>query len=171
MGVDPKWRSSAANGAINLDRDQQAELKSHLQTMRKGNMHRNWWKRWRGPIAAILGIVTTTGKIAVGLKVAAGGAFVDFNCAAFSLKAGIAGLKASSVMTVAGPAVLLGVGVAAAVYFIPWDDVISWIGILFSRFCSWIMRLWEDFQTWWHQGQVDRTARSSKKRSRPMQFH
>jgi hypothetical protein len=176
--VDSKWRSSAASSAFNLNKEQQEELKAHLEAMREGKMHKNWWKKWKGPVAAILGLVTTTSKIAMGLKVAAGGAFVYFNCAAFSLQAGVVGLKASTVMTVIGPAVLLGVGVAAAVYFIPWGDLISWIGSLISRLSSWIMRLWEgflswwsqwqeDIQTWWRQRQVNHAARSSKRGTRP----
>lgn len=180
--VDSKWRSSAASSAFDLNKEQQGELKAHLEAMQRGKMHRNWWKKWKGPVAAILGLVTTTSKIVVGLKVAAGGAFVNFNCAAFSLQAGIVGLKASTVLTVMGPAVLLGVGVAAAVYFIPWGDLISWIGSLISRVSSWIVRLWEgflswwsqwqeDIQTWWRQKQVDHVAQSSRRGSRPMRFH
>ncbi|KAH8756796.1 hypothetical protein F5882DRAFT_523844 [Hyaloscypha sp. PMI_1271] len=168
--VDSKWRSSAASSAFNLNKEQQEELKAHLEAMRKGKMHRNWWKKWKGPVAAILGLVTTTGKIAVSLKVAAGGAFVNFNCAAFSLQAGVVGLKASAVTTAVGSAFLLGVGVAAAVYFIPWGDLISWIGSLISRISSWIVRLWEDIQTWWRQRQADHAARSLKRGSRPMRF-
>lgn len=180
--VHSKWRSSAASSVFNLDKKEQEELKAHLEAMREVKMHKNWWKNWKGPVAAILGLVTTTGKIVVGLKVAAGGAFVDFNCAAFSLKAGTVGFKASTVATVMGPAVLLGVGVAAAVYFIPWDDLISWIGSLISRLSSWIARLWEGFLSWWNQWlediqtwcrqwQDDHAARPSKRGSRPMRFH
>lgn len=172
IGVNSNWRSSAANSTLNLNRDEEAELRDHIEAMNQVNKTGKWWKQWKGHIAAILGLVTTTAKIAVGLKVAAGGAFVDFNCAAFSLKAGMAGLKATSVMTVAGPAVLLGVGVAAAVYFIPWDDFVSWVESLFSRLCRWIVGVWEAFQTWfnqwWNQKQNDRAARPPNMGSRPM---
>ncbi|RDW58658.1 hypothetical protein BP6252_13134 [Coleophoma cylindrospora] len=176
MTVNSRWRSSVASSVYNLNQEQQEELKAHLEAMRDGKMHKKWWKQWKGPVAAILGLMTTTGKIVMGLKVSAGGAYVSFNCAAFSLQAGGGLFKTCTVATVMGPAVLLGVGVAAAVYFIPWGDLISWIGSLVSYLSSTIWRLWEGFLSWWNQWQEDiriwwsqqQAAQISRRGSRPM---
>ncbi|KAF3771377.1 hypothetical protein M406DRAFT_320789 [Cryphonectria parasitica EP155] len=43
---------------------------------------------------------------------------------------------------------LAGVGVAAAIYFVPWDTVWSWFRASFGALLSWLMRAWENFKSW-----------------------
>jgi len=162
--VDSNWHAPAAS-SNELTEDQKEALKTYLEAMQKGGKHKKWWNEWKGPVAAILGLVVTTGQIAMDLKVAAGGAFVSFECAAFSLQTGAAWFQASTVTTVMGPAVLLGVGVAAAVYFIPWGDLISWIRGLVSSLSSWFVSLWGEFLSWLSKCQEEIQTRSSRLKS------
>jgi hypothetical protein len=104
-------------------------------------MNGKWWREWKGPVAAILGLTVAAGKFAVGLKAAAGGVFIEYKLGLMSLKVAAGVAKTSALVTAAGSAVLLGAGVAAAVYFVPWDDVFSWIW-------DWICNLWASFRKW-----------------------
>jgi hypothetical protein len=163
--------SSWANSGNNLSASQRQELRQHLQGMRETTMNGKWWHQWKGPIATILALVTGTGKLAIGLKAAAGGVYVNFQLGAMTLKVGAAAMKASAIATAAGPAILLGAGVAVAVYFIPWDDVFVWLKDVLSCFLDWISALWASFRSWLgRQMQNNHTDESSGRGSIPMGF-
>jgi hypothetical protein len=55
----------------------------------------------------------------VKVKTAAGGIYVKYKFGALAVKVGTIMAKESVIATAAGPAILLGVGVTTAVYFVP----------------------------------------------------
>lgn len=137
-----RWDSAASV----LSSAQRDEIRAHLQRMHNTRMSGNWWREWKGTVAAILGIVVTGAKLTFGMKAAVGGIFVNWSFAGHVFQAGAFGAKASAVATAAGPAVLLGAGVAAAVYFVPWESLFQWLRGALSRIWDWICDLWEGIQ-------------------------
>ena len=134
-------------GSVNsLSSSEKERMYQTFQDMRNTDMSGKWWREWKGKIATLVGLTVGAGKAAIGMHATATGVFIDMKYGLFALKAG--GIKASAVVTAAGSAFLLGVGVAAAVYFIPWDDFFSWLGNLISKFFSWLWKVWQDFMEW-----------------------
>ncbi|KAF4966961.1 hypothetical protein F66182_17945, partial [Fusarium sp. NRRL 66182] len=104
-------------------------------------MKGNWWREWRGTVATILGLVVSAGTLVINLKATAGGIFVEYKLGIMSVKVAAGAVKTSALVTAAGPAVLLVAGFAAAVYFVSWDKVFSWMKSFFSRIWDWICDL------------------------------
>ncbi|OQV00790.1 hypothetical protein CLAIMM_06241 [Cladophialophora immunda] len=156
-----------------LSGSEKDEMKRQLRHMENVDMNGSWWHEWRGPISVILGLAAASVKFVVELEATTGGVFVEYKFGLMSLKAAAGGVKASALLTAAGPAVLLGVGVAAAAYFVPWDKVFSWVKSFFSWIWDRICNLWESFKTW-VSGQVENSEayrRNSRgRRSVPMAF-
>ncbi|KAH9207415.1 hypothetical protein DL95DRAFT_450347 [Leptodontidium sp. 2 PMI_412] len=149
--VDANWSNSGAGFRSNypLSSSGQRQVATHLSDMEMAYKRGEWWQDWKGAIAGILGLVTAGSKFAMGLDATAKGMFVQFQWGGMSLKAASASSKLATMATGAGPAVVLGVGVAAAVYFIPWVDMFNWLEEnVFSRFRSWFAALWEHFRSW-----------------------
>ena len=106
-----------------------------------------WWKKWRGPLASILGVLAGSAGFAGAVTAAAAGAYVSFVWDSMSLKAGaVAGTVTGAAC---GGAVLLGAGVAAAVYFMPWGSVFGVLRSALSWLWAKVVSLWERFESWW----------------------
>jgi hypothetical protein len=107
------------------------------------------WDEWKGPVAAILGLAAGAGKFAFSMKVAAGGMYAKYKFGMLAVELGAAGAKGSVVATAAGPAILLGLGVAAAVYFIPWDSVFKWLEKVIAWLWEGMKAIWEGMKAAW----------------------
>jgi hypothetical protein len=151
-GVGIQLSSDAAStwfaSTDNLTRVERDRIRGPLEKMCDTEMKGSWWKKWRGPMAVILGIVTTGTKLLFALKASAGGIYVKFQFGKLAFEVATAGAKLSVITTAAGPAVLLGVAVAASVYFIPWENVFTWLDSQLSSFWNWIASLYQRFKTW-----------------------
>jgi len=106
-----------------------------------------WWKNWRGPIASILGVLAGGAGFAGAVTAAAAGAYVNFAWGAMSFKAGTAAVTVTG--AACGSAILLGGGVAAAVYFVPWGSLFNMLKSALSWLWDKLVSLWDKFQNWW----------------------
>lgn len=119
------------------------------------------WDEVKGAVAAIMGIVGGGVKLSAGLSGSAGGVYARYTFGMHALEIGAAGAKIAAVATAAGPAVVLGVGAATAVYFIPWESLFGWLKGALA--CIWdkIGALWERFKDWvrsWFSSQGEETS-------------
>ncbi|KAI8715472.1 hypothetical protein NCS52_01055000 [Fusarium sp. LHS14.1] len=142
----PKDSSFTAN---NEDKD---TLRRYFEGLQSIPMEGNWWQKWKSAISLILGVLGGGAKLAVSMNVTAAGAYIHYQSwTGSSVKLGCGGMKAS--MEASGGAVLVGAGVAAAVYFIPWDVVLGWMDSLFSwlweGFKSMVSKFWEWMKSFW----------------------
>ncbi|KAK2735465.1 hypothetical protein CKAH01_01846 [Colletotrichum kahawae] len=181
IDIDPEeksWANSEQAFKQNLSSREKTRIRRHVEKMKKTSVDGGeWWKRWRGSLASILGILACGAKLAVSIKASAGGALFQFQYGLLNIKVGAACAKASAVMTAAGPAVLIGVGVAAAVYFLPWDSILEWLGGVLSWVSDGFIAIWEMFKDWmasWNQSHKDYQRRWEEKGNgrvpRPMDF-
>lgn len=122
---------------------QQEELARNLMELSK----RSHWSEARALLAAIVGLVAGVGKVALDFKAVAGGFYTKVSWGKRAFEFGAAAAKVSGSASMVGGAVLLGAGVAAAVYFIPWDSFFGWLKnsvvSLWGRICEW----WEGFMS------------------------
>ena len=102
--------------------------------------------RIKGTVATILTLVIGTYKSVTGMKTELGGIDVKYAFGLSAAELGMAGAKITSVATAAGPAIVLGVVAAAAVYFIPWDVVFDYLKTGLSWLWDKICKLWERFK-------------------------
>ncbi|KAJ0277262.1 hypothetical protein CBS470a_010366 [Colletotrichum nupharicola] len=79
---------------------------------------------------------------------AVGGVYVKYAFGFHALELGAAGAKAATVVTAAGPAVVMGVTAAAAVYFIPWESLMDWLKGALSFLWGKVCAVWERFKDW-----------------------
>lgn len=129
------------------DADKEA-LRSHFNSMEETKMTGDgWWKNWRAPLAAILGVLAGGAGFAGAVTASAAGAYVNFAWGSMSLKAGTA--VATATGAACGGAVLLGTGVAAAVYFIPWGRVFNMLRSALSWLWNKVVSLYDRFKSWW----------------------
>jgi len=136
--------SNWARCRSNFSESEQAELRQHFGTL----SGKSRWDEVKGTVAAIVGIAVGTVKLGVSLSGAAGGIYVKYTFGFHALELGAAGAKMTAVVTAAGPAVVLGVTAAAAVYFVPWESLFDWLKR--TLFCLWdkICALWQRFKDW-----------------------
>lgn len=106
------------------------------------------WDDVKGAVAAIMGIVGGGVKLSAGMSASAGGVYAKYTFGMHALEIGAAGARMAAVATAAGPAVVLGVGAAAAVYFIPWESLFEWLKAALSCIWDQIRALWERFKSW-----------------------
>ncbi|KAG4429233.1 hypothetical protein IFR05_015282 [Cadophora sp. M221] len=127
----------------------QSAMETQFNRMATADKRGEWWQDWKAAIAGILGLMAGGSKFVMGLDATAKGMFVQFQWGGMIFKAASASSKFSMATAGAGPAVVLGVGVAAAVYFIPWAEMLNWLQEnVFSRFRTWLASLWERFRSW-----------------------
>lgn len=164
--VGNDWSFSTESFAANLSGlNTRQKVEEYLDQMEKADKKGAWWEEWKGSIAAILALVAGGTKFAIGLNAAAKGMMVHFQWGPATLTIVRASFNFQTVATAAGPAVLLGVGVAAAVYFIPWKNVFTWLEKnIFRRFGSCLQALWDQFQSWVRRQMkfFDKTSRIAK---------
>ena len=159
--VIPGWADAHKSPATAAVSDRVKDLKTQLEKTEgaSSSTWTEWWDKWNGPAAAAVGIATATTKYAFDLKGVVGGVAVRHTVSSplFKSTTEVAafGAKLSSVVTAAGPAVILGVASAAAVYFVPWERFFGWLGdsikSIFKAFSSlkeWFLGWWEEFKKW-----------------------
>ncbi|KAF4826055.1 hypothetical protein CGCTS75_v009562 [Colletotrichum tropicale] len=83
----------------------QAELRQHFDTL----SGKSRWNDVRGVVSAIVGLVVGTMKLKIAANAAVGGVYVKYAFGFHALELGAAGAKAATVITAAGPAVVMGV--------------------------------------------------------------
>ncbi|KAJ9349170.1 hypothetical protein C8Q69DRAFT_89824 [Paecilomyces variotii] len=84
----------------------------------------SWWDKWKNIITTIISLMAGISKLTSNLKVGAAGIYVT-HFTGIKVFAGAFG--ASSVVSTAAPVAAIAFGTALAVYFIPWDDLLTWI--------------------------------------------
>ncbi|KAJ6787646.1 hypothetical protein PWT90_06881 [Aphanocladium album] len=89
--------------------------------------HKNDWETAQGYVAAIYRLLVGTTEFVAGISITADGFYAKYAFGHHAAEIGRAGNEMTEIATAAGPAVELGVNAAAAVYFIPWTDVVSWL--------------------------------------------
>ncbi|KAG8165968.1 hypothetical protein KVR01_004520 [Diaporthe batatas] len=136
----PSWAGST-DGLSTAERDR---ILSYIRSMNETRMEGTWWEQWRGYIAGILAVAVARTKLNAGLSATAKGLF--FLGAGGKAAFWNAGLKAFG--SAAGPAILLGSVVGAAVYFIPWTDILSWLAGKARSFETWISEVWAKLHNW-----------------------
>ncbi|KAK8128714.1 hypothetical protein PG984_009822 [Apiospora sp. TS-2023a] len=154
------WGDSYTLSLSNSDKNEVYELfnslhhtpdEDHLCYDERGTQmamrpERPWWEKWEKPIGHIIGILTGA-KNAQSMRATAGGMFVEYHFGAAALSIGAAGLP-QAITLAAGPATMLGVGAAAAAYFIPWEAVFKWLwGVVRKMFQS-FLAIWERLMRW-----------------------
>ncbi|KAK7955928.1 uncharacterized protein PG986_005150 [Apiospora aurea] len=154
------WGDSYTLSLSNSDKNEVYELfnslhhtpdEDHLCYDERGTQmamrpERPWWEKWEKPIGHIIGILTGA-KNAQSMRATAGGMFVEYHFGAAALSIGAAGLP-QAITLAAGPATMLGVGAAAAAYFVPWDAVFKWLwGVIRKMFQS-FLAVWERLMRW-----------------------
>ncbi|KAF0318688.1 hypothetical protein GQ607_014104 [Colletotrichum asianum] len=181
IDIDPEeksWANSEQAFKQNLSSREKTKIRRHVEKMKKTSVDDGeWWKRWRGSLASILGILACGTKFAVSIKASAGGALFQFQYGLLNIKVGAACAEASGFVTAAGPAVLIGVGVAAAVYYVPWDSILEWLGGILSWLSDGFIAIWEMFKDWMAGGnqshndfQRRRERKGNSRVPRPMDF-
>ncbi|KAM0322595.1 hypothetical protein ACHAQA_009443 [Verticillium albo-atrum] len=115
-----------------------------------------WWDKWKGPAAGLLGLAAGySTNLFLSLKASAGGVFLQYNGTsligthAIKIAAGKASL--STVVAAGGQALLIGGAgavAAAAVYFIEWDRFFGWLYRAFNKIAEMCRNLWSWFTSW-----------------------
>ncbi|KAJ0333632.1 hypothetical protein COL922a_010812 [Colletotrichum nupharicola] len=123
---------------------EQAELRQHFDTL----SGKTRWNDVRGVVSAIVGLAIGTVKLKIATNAAVGGVYVKYAFGFHALELGAAGAKAATVVTAAGPAVVMGVTAAAAVYFIPWESLMDWLKGALSFLWGKVCPFWERFKDW-----------------------
>lgn len=148
--VDKDWIYSTPNLSSDRIGRTNQRVERYLDRMENANKGGDWWNDWKSAIAGIMGLLTGGSKFWMGIDAAAKGMMVQFHWGNFGFQAAAGSANFTSAVAAAGPVALgVGVGVAAAVYFIPWPEVFAWLDQnIFSRFWRWIAALCQRFQTW-----------------------
>lgn len=146
------WAKAASQPWGGLPSHRFEELRRALPETSGFSSEADWWDKWKGVAAGVLGIVAGTAKMAASLKAAAGGIHIKyvgkFLLTTHTVEVGAAYGKIATVFTAAGPAVLLGAGVAAAVYFIPWKEFFKWLSGLLPVIVQACQSVLEWFSSW-----------------------
>ena len=124
----------------------QEKVSKSVEQMIQTSMDGNWWEQWKAPMAAILGSLSGAARFAATMNLTAGGAFVQYKFLGSQLAVGTAALKASAALS--GGCIVLGTGVAAAVYFIPWESFFEWLKQAFKWLMHKINELWTKVKEW-----------------------
>ncbi|KXH57231.1 hypothetical protein CNYM01_12582 [Colletotrichum nymphaeae SA-01] len=150
--IDPRgepWTEAKRTFERDFTVDEKQKLRRQFEKMRSQPMDGNGWlKEWKGIIASVMGVIAGGSKLVAAITASTGGVFVHYQYGIMSLKVGAAFAKGSMIATAAGPAIFVGVGVAAAVYFIPWETLLDWLGDMFSWARDILRRLWSYVQDW-----------------------
>lgn len=147
MGIP--WTARDALGSIS--KKQREEVTKHFREMCEAKYQDSpQWDQWKGPVNKLLDVAAGSATVTQVVECYANGIVVQ--AATKLTECGIEGaLKISAgLLCVSGPGkiALAGVGVAAAIYFVPWDTVWAWFRAAFGTLLSWIVRAWENFKSW-----------------------
>lgn len=136
--------SEASSSMSDFDRD---KLRSNIEKMDNVKLEGSWWDQFRAPISMIVGILTSAAKLgSTGyIKMSAGGILVQYKFVGYAISTAAA---ASISAVTAGSALLVAPGVAAAIYFIPWESMFGWLNTVVSWLKMGIKKIWEKLQAW-----------------------
>ncbi|KAK7920724.1 hypothetical protein PG985_008746 [Apiospora marii] len=159
--IDMSRASSYLGSVETLSPDQRDRAAAHLEQMQNVDLTGSWWKRWKGPVAGLMGILSGGGMFAGlgGFRVMARGMYVSFSHGSTTLSAGYGSLKASGLVMAVGGAALVGAGVGLVIYFMPWETFFSYTRDLFQKvwgavkpFWNWLVAKWDglldSFKQW-----------------------
>lgn len=170
MGIP--WTARDALGSIS--KKQRQDVTKHFREMCEAKYEGSpEWDKWKGPVNKLLDVAAGSATATQVVECYANGIVVQ--AATKLTECGIEGaLKISAgLLCVSGPGqlALAGVGVAAAIYFVPWDTVWGWFRAAFGMLMSYLLRAWENFKSWMSQavtGQGAKSKQSVELRVRPM---
>ncbi|KDN71583.1 hypothetical protein CSUB01_12012 [Colletotrichum sublineola] len=137
ISIDPageQWTNASQSFRRDFTESEKRRLERQFDKMRNKTVHGEWWQEWRGRVASIMGILSGGAKLVGSIQASTGGAFFHLPYGMFSLKAGAAYAEGAVIASATVPAILVGVGVAAAVYFMPWEKLFGWFKELAVRF-------------------------------------
>ncbi|KAK1960082.1 hypothetical protein LY78DRAFT_741352 [Colletotrichum sublineola] len=129
ISIDPageQWTNASQSFRRDFTESEKRRLERQFDKMRNKTVHGEWWQEWRGRVASIMGILSGGAKLVGSIQASTGGAFFHLPYGMFSLKAGAAYAEGAVIASATVPAILVGVGVAAAVYFMPWEKLFGW---------------------------------------------
>ncbi|KUI54702.1 hypothetical protein VP1G_02122 [Cytospora mali] len=147
MGIP--WTARDALAVIS--KQQREEVCRHFKEMCEAKCEGNpQWDKWREPVNKLLDVAAGTTSLAQVVECYAGGIVVEAATkltassieGAFRVSAGLLCLSGPGQMA------LVGVGAAAAIYYIPWDTVWGWFRSAFGAFLSWLVAAWENLKSW-----------------------
>lgn len=149
LGMGMPWTARDALGAIS--KKQREEVTKHFREMCETKYQDSpQWGKWKAPVNKLLDVAAGSATVTEVVECYANGIVVQ--AATKLTEVGMEGvLKMSAgLLCVSGPGkiALAGVGVAAAIYFVPWDTVWAWFRAAFGALLSWLMRAWENFKSW-----------------------
>ncbi|KAK8069612.1 hypothetical protein PG994_006228 [Apiospora phragmitis] len=132
--IDMSRAPSYLGSVDTLSSDQRDRAAAPLEQMQNVDFTGSWWKRWKGLVAGLMGILS--GGVAFaglgGFKVTAKGMFVNFSHGRTAFSAGYGSLEVSGLVIAVGKAALVGGAAGLAVYFIPWETFFSYTRGLFQ---------------------------------------
>lgn len=100
----------------------------------------NFWESWKGLIATLLGVTAGVTKFQAGMKLTGAG-FYCSHWLGIKLFGGY--ISTSATISAAAPAVGMALGVAAAVYFIPWDSLWAYFQRLVGNLWDSVCGIWD----------------------------
>ncbi|KAI3534415.1 hypothetical protein CABS02_13246 [Colletotrichum abscissum] len=179
--IDPRgerWTKAKRTFERDFTDDEKQKLRRQFEKMRSRPMESDGWlKEWKGIIASVMGVLAGGLKLVAAIKASRGGVFVHYQYGMMSLEVGAAYAKGSMVATAAGSAILVGAGLAAAVYFIPWETLLNWFGDMFSWARDILRRLWSWVKDWFANSKPPHAPPDEQSRGRrrsrvpkPMRF-
>lgn len=147
MGIP--WTARDALGSIS--KKQREEVTKHFREMCEAKYEgAPQWDKWKGPVNKLLDVAAGSATATQVVECYANGIVVQ--AASKLTEFGVEGLLkiSAGLLCVSGPGqlALAGVGVAAAIYFVPWDTVWTWFRAAFGALLSWLLRAWENLKSW-----------------------
>lgn len=147
MGIP--WTAGDALGAIS--KKQREDVTKHFRDMCEAKYDgAPEWDKWRGPVNKLLDVAAGSASATQVVECYANGIAVQ--AATKLVEFGVDGVLrvSAGLLCVSGPGQLAvaGVGVAAAIYFVPWDTVWAWFRAAFGALLIWLLRAWENFKSW-----------------------
>lgn len=143
------WTAGDAMAVIS--KKQREEVCKHFREMCEAKYQDSpQWDKWKEPVNKLLDVAAGSATVAQVIECYAGGIVV--RAATKLTETGIDGAVqiSAGLLCLSGPGkiALAGVGIAAAIYMVPWDTVWSWFRTAFGALLSWIIRAWENFKSW-----------------------
>ena len=142
------WEQSNSRILTAQDRN---HVRNEFEALKKEDMDGEWWKRWRDRFALLMGGLSDASTFGAGIEVTARGIFFQYKWSSGgSTTEGSTQLSTTALGTVAGmvgKATLVGPGIAAGIYFIPWGKLLSWMGQVFVWIKDILNWLWEKIKS------------------------
>ncbi|KAK1253263.1 hypothetical protein MKX07_001340 [Trichoderma sp. CBMAI-0711] len=126
----------------------QEKIRANIEKMENLEMEGSWWDAFKAPISAIVSILAKAAKLSHAgyIKMTSSGMFVQYKFVGFALFSAAAAVAVDTVS--AGTALLVAPGVAASIYFIPWESVFGWLNRVISWLKTGIKKIWDKIKDW-----------------------